>query len=66
MPHDPIDRLDLEIGFQTLTSATRGLSSLLGDIRAPQVAGHHLAALLDLVTEKADAVARMAGFAPLE
>ena len=62
MAPDPIARLDQEMGFFTLIHATRGLSVLAGEARNLSIKQNQLEALLDLIAEKAETLARTSGF----
>ena len=62
MPNDPFARLDLEFGLIALVGSLRSIGALLGAAQTVDVKPADLSALLDLATEKAIAVQKMAGF----
>jgi hypothetical protein len=59
---DPLCRLDLEFALIGLVSGLRGLSALMGAARSIDCGPVEIAALLDLHTQKAEEVQRLAGF----
>jgi hypothetical protein len=59
---DPLDRLDLEIGFYRLIGAARAAAQLLGSASQVDASPDDLGALFDLIAEKGQTLARQSGF----
>lgn len=59
---DPFNRLELEFSIVGLIGSLRSIGALLGAAQSIDVKPADLSALLDLTTEKALAVQKLAGF----
>lgn len=62
MPHDPFCLLDLEFALYHLCGASKALGALLGASKTIDCTPAELGALVDLITEKAQHVQKIAGF----